>query len=57
MPRLDFVHVWDESESVQFAHARKHNFDWYSSNIIWIPSYLYLQLTRAQLFKTNDVVS
>ena len=26
MPGGDFAHNWDESESVQFAHARKHVF-------------------------------
>ena len=28
LPGWDFAHAWDESESVHFAHARRHNFAW-----------------------------
>ena len=31
MPRWDFAHAWDESESVLFAHGRRHVFAWRGS--------------------------
>ena len=29
MPRSDFMHAWDESQSEHFAHARRHIFAWH----------------------------
>ena len=34
MPERDLVHAWDESESVHFAHARRHISAWRGPYVI-----------------------